>query len=282
MKKKPLSKHIHNAIVISDTHFGCQLALCPPKVVLDNGGTYRQSDLQKKLWKLWNHFWDEWVPDATKGEPYIIVHNGDVIDGVHHNSTTQISQNKTDQSRIAIDVLGPRIAKAEAYFHIRGTEAHVGKSASNEEAIAAALGAVPDEKGNHARWDMWLRMQTALIHFSHHVGTTQSAAYESTAVYKEMIEAYTEAGRWNNEPPDVIVRSHRHRAFETKVPTAKGYGISLVTPCWQLKTPFVWRLPMGRTSLPQIGGILIRAGKEDPIYTRSKVWPIERTPEVSL
>jgi hypothetical protein len=279
-----MKERIRNVIVISDTHSGCQLALCPPVVTLDSGGTYRQSKLQKKVWEMWGFFWGEWVPKVTKGEPYIVVHNGDAIDGKHHDSVTQITQNITDQVSIAIDVLGP-IVKAKncaGYYHIRGTEAHVGKSGQAEEGLARALGATPDEIGNYARWELWMKLNGSLIHFSHHIGTTNAAAYESTAVYKEMIEAYVDAARWRKQPPDVVVRSHRHRAFETRIPTAKGYGISLVTPGWQLKTPFTHRLALGRSSMPQIGGVLIRHGNEDSIFTRSQVWNIDRPKEVTV
>lgn len=278
MNAKNSSSKVKNIIVISDTHCGCQLALMPPEVSLDNGGVFKASSLQLKMWKMWTHFWDEWVPLVTKGEPYYIVNNGDAIDGVHHNSVTQITHNITDQIGIALAVLKPRVdnKKCLGYYHIRGTEAHVGKSAQSEEGLARALGAIPDDKGNHARWEMWLRLKTYLIHFTHHIGTTQSANYESTAVWKEMVEAYTEAGRWLQEPPDMVVRSHRHRQFEIKTATKKGYGMSIVTPAWQLKTPFVYKLGMGRSSQPQMGGYLIRTGDEDGLYTRFKVWDIER------
>ena len=275
---KSKKAQVKNIIVISDTHCGCQLALMPPRVQLDNGGFFIQSAIQAKMWEMWRHFWDEWVPQVTKGEPYYIVHNGDAIDGVHHNSVTQITHNITDQIQIARDILLPEISKKNCigYYHIRGTEAHVGKSASSEEGLARSLGAIPDDKGNHARWEMWLSIHGHLIHFTHHIGTTQSASYESTAVYKELVEAYTEAGRWLNEPPDMVVRSHRHRQFEIKIATKKGYGMSIVTPSWQLKTPFVYKLGMGRSSQPQMGGYLIRTGDEDGLYTRFKVWDIER------
>jgi hypothetical protein len=275
---------IKNIVVISDTHCGCQLALCPPEITLDNGGKYKQSELQAKLWFMWKSFWDDWIPKVTKDEDYIIVHNGDAIDGIHHNSVTQITHNITDQINIARECLEPIISKphCKGYYHIRGTEAHVGKSGQSEEGLAKSLNAIPDTIGNSARWEMFLRMGKALIHFTHHVGTTSSASYESTAVYKELIESYVESGRWDNEAPDVVVRSHRHRQFETRIATDKGYGIGLVTPAWQLKTPFVYRLGLGRSSSPQIGGYVIRTGDEDPIYTRFKVWKIERTPEEQI
>jgi hypothetical protein len=275
---------VRNIICISDSHCGCQLGLCPPKIPLENGGSYRHSRLQSKVWNMWNEFWKEWVPMATEGEDYVVVHNGDAIDGIHHNSVTQITHNIEDQKLIAYEAMKPIVSgkKCKEYFHIRGTEAHVGSSGQHEESLAKALGAIPDENKNYARWDLWLQMNSALVHFTHHIGNTSSAAYESTAVYKELVEAYNEAGRWNNKPPDVIVRSHRHRQMEIRIPTDKGYGISIVTPGWQLRTPFTYRIGLGRSSTPQIGGYLIRCGDEEFIYSRFKIWKLGRTKAVTI
>jgi len=273
---------ISNIIVISDTHCGCGFGLCPPRVKLDNGSTIIYSPLQKKMWQWWKEFWGKWVPMVTKNEPYIVVFNGDAIDGVHHNAKTQITQNFADQIQIAYEVLAPVRDRAEKYYHLRGTESHVGQSGEFEEELARRLNSIPDDQGNYARWELWMKMKKALIHFTHHIGGTGSSSYESTAVYKEMVEAFNEAGRWNEKPPDVIVRSHRHRQFETRVATKNGYGISLVTPAFQLKTPLVYRLPQGKASTPQCGGYLIRAGDEDSIFTRFKVWKIERPAEVRI
>lgn len=227
---------------------------------------------------------------VTKGEPYDLIHNGDALDGVHHGSTNQISHNLATQAQIAYDVMAPRVEKARRYFHIRGTEAHVGKSGAEEERLAQRLGAVPDERGNHARWELFKRLGPALVHYLHHVGTTGSQAYESTALHKELVESYTEAARWGDEPPQVIVRSHRHRYLQTIMETAKGPAIAVVTPAWQLKTPFTYKIPGARLSQPQIGLIVLRVsdtgGKkvtatgESPVRVLSWVRRIERPQEV--
>ena len=270
---------IKNVIVVSDTHCGCRFGLCPNKVRLDEGGWYHSSPLQRVVYKWWKDFWTGWVPEVTKGEPYIIVHNGDILDGDHHHNKTHISNNVNDQINIAIESLYSHVKnpKCKGYFQIRGTEAHSGKSGENEELLAQKLGAVTDDQGNYSRYELWMEIGNALVHFSHHIGTTQSSSYESTAVYKEMVEAFNEAGRWGEKPPDVIVRSHRHRQFETRIGTKTGYGISLVTPGWQLKTPFVYRLSSGRSGTPQMGGYLIRVGDQDSIFTRFKLYKIDRS-----
>jgi hypothetical protein len=269
---------IRNIVVVSDLHCGCRLGLCPSDgVSLDDGGVYIPGRLQQAVWDWWQEFWREWVPQVTRGEPYAVVINGDSIDGVHHGSTTQVSHNMQDQRRIAAAVLEPVANLCDGRFYmVRGTEAHAGKSAVDEESVARDLGAIPNEDGQHARWDLWLEMGERSIHFLHHIGSTGSNAYEATAVGKELTEEYNEAARWGRRRPDCIVRSHRHRHIEIRIPTNLGYGIATVTPGWQLKTPFVWKIPGGRLATPQFGGTLIRLGDEE-LYTRHRVWSIEPT-----
>lgn len=262
-----------NLIVVSDTHCGCRLGLLHPDGIrVDGGGLYKPSDFQLKMYGLWREFWDTWVPDVTRGEPFDLVHNGDAIDGVHHKSTTQISHNLEDQQRIAETVLAPIVAQCKAsggtYYHIRGTEAHVGQSGEYEERLARTLGAKPNDQGQYARFDLWKRVGTALVHLLHHIGTTSSAAHESSAVNAELTASYVEAARWHREPPDFIVRSHRHRSIAVDLNSAKGYAAAIVTPAWQGKTPYVWKIPGARISEPQIGGILIRQGDEEFYYRR--------------
>lgn len=258
-----------NLIIISDLHAGCKLALCPiGGVPLDDGGVYMPSAGQQQLWAWWRELWDVWVPAVTHGEPYAVVMNGDALDGVHHNSVTQISHNLADQAAIADTLLGPVVDACDGrYFHIRGTEAHVGKSGQEEERLAKMLGAVPNESGQYARWELWTRVGEGLVHLLHHVGTTSSSAYEPTAVYKELVEAFVEAGRWRDEPPSIVVRSHRHRCIEIRIPSDAVYSSVFTTPAWQLRTPFAMKTPGARQSQPQIGASLIRQGDEE-LHTR--------------
>lgn len=234
------------------------------------------------MWERWRWFWDEWVPRKTREEPWILAVNGDALDGVHHDSVTQVSHNLGDQARIAEACLKPIITRPEcrAYFHIRGTEAHVGASAQEEERLARTLGAIPNEKGQHARYDLWLKLdhERGLLHLAHHIGTAGSLHYESTALMRELAEAITEAGRWGHQPPDVVIRSHRHRHAEVRLFGQRGFMTVCTTPAWQLKTPFTYKVAGARQAAAQIGGTLVRSGDEDT-YTRHQVWPIQRSRE---
>lgn len=283
MPKRP---PVRTLVVVSDTHCGCRLGLYNPqeKLRLDDGGFYTASEFQEQMWALWREFWDEWVPTVTRGEPYDICHNGDVIEGVHHHATTQVSHNINDQKRIAVAAIRREVERCKktggTYYHIRGTAAHVGQSSIFEDEVAEALGAKPNGQGQFARYDLWKRVgdrNGALVHLLHHIGTTSSAAHESSAVNAELTAEYVEAARWHREPPDFVVRSHRHRSIAVDLNSAKGYAAGIVTPAWQGKTPFAWKVPGARISEPQFGGIVIRQGDEESYYRR-RVFSLDRSP----
>lgn len=283
MPKRQKTGRINNLIVVSDLHCGCRVGLCPADPVpLDDGGEYTPSKLQKIVWGWWIEFWQEWVPDVCHGEPCAVLINGDALDGVHHKATTQVSHNLGDQAEICRRVVRPAIDACEGRLYwIRGTEAHSGASGVDEERLARDLRAIPDADGRHARYEAWVELGNGLVHALHHIGTSGTMHYESTAVLKELAEAYAEAGRWHERPPDVIVRSHRHRHLEVRVPTDLGYGIAFCTPGWQLRTPFAYRIAGARQAAPQIGGSLIRQGDAD-LFTRHRVWTMARTESVKL
>lgn len=278
-------QRINNLIVISDLHTNCRLGLFPKgyKMRLDDGGHYIGSDLQTVVWGWWLDFWNNWVPEVTRGEPFMLAVNGDTIDGgAHHGNTTHISANKTDQGRLAVHILKPVVRRAKRLYVVRGTEVHVGASGCDEEAIAEELGAVPNKVGQYSRWRLRLRVGNALVDLAHHIGTTGSMAYESSAILKELEQIYVDSARWSEEPPDVVVRSHRHTNAEVRIQRRKegaprgSFATSCTTPGWQLKTPFAQRVPGARRTRPQFGGTLVRFGDED-IYTRHYVQSIQET-----
>lgn len=182
-----------------------------------------------------------------------------------------MSANLTIQGRIAVATLKPLISRAVRYYQIRGTEAHTGKSQSAEEALAQTLGAVPNDYGQHARYDLWYELSGKLIHILHHIGVTGSAAYESTAVHKEIIEELAEAARWGDRPPDMIIRAHRHRQIDDGFQGGNGRITSLVLPSWQLKPPHAWKIPGARLSQPQLGGSVVRVGEDGELYAKNYV-----------
>lgn len=273
LSKRP----VNNWVVFSDPHCGSRLGLMDKDgFTPDQGGLVLPSPLQLVVWNWWQEMWNEWVPMATKHEPFGIIFNGDALEGQPHRSTSHISINESDQFKMAKRIFEPLVAMCDGRFKfIRGTEAHVGKSGSSEEVLAQSIGAIPNLEGQFSRFELWQKVGGGLVHLLHHIGTTGSSAYESTAVTSELTSEYVESARWGERRPDIIVRSHRHRCIEVRIPTNTGFATATVTPGWQLKTPFVYRIPGGRIAPPQFGCVLIRHGDRQ-LFTEPWVKHIKR------
>ena len=244
-------------VVFSDTHIGSHSGLCQPQgIKLDNGGMQGQSILQAYTWQCWQHFWDEFVPAVTRRiltKHIIVVANGDVIDGNHHQAVDLVP-NVVTQEQAAVEIMRP-IAQKYRTFMVRGTEAHGGKADQNTESIARQLGCELDESGNNSVWQLWLDVEGVVFQFAHHISTTSSAAYETSAPMRELVSGLVESAQWDQRLPDVMVRSHRHRYIPVSIPRSEGRDIQLiVTPAWQLRTPHVERID--RMRLPHIGGVV--------------------------
>ena len=142
MKRKPKRADQPLLIrVVSDLHAGSTVALCPPKIQLDDGGEYHASKPQLWLWERWQHFWREGEQLRRRLDAHCIdLFNGDMTEGDHHKTTQILSGNPTAQAAVVDAVMKvPLATKPDNIVMIRGTEAHVGPSAAFEERIAKGL-----------------------------------------------------------------------------------------------------------------------------------------------
>jgi len=248
-------------------------------MLLDDGGIYVPSKAQMELSRVWGKFF-EIGKSFKKISKRVLVINGDMVDGAHHFTVALATNNIQSQEAAAIQILSQVTKDYDRVYVTRGTEAHVQPSAQSDERIARAIGAEPEPNtGNRAAWQWWLDVDGIVFNVAHHIGTTSSAAYESSAVMREMVAALVEAGQWQQRVPDVFVRSHRHRFIELGIPSVSGKIRAIVTPAWQLRTPFVERID--RMRMPHIGGInvLIEDGE---CQIKEKIYPFAPTEMVTV
>jgi len=263
--------------VVSDLHVGSSIGLCASKLDLADGGVYQPSKFQQELYKGWIKFIQH--VDKLPADKKVLVVNGDLVDGDHHGTVSIVTNNIEVQEEAAIQLLKPAAKNFDAAYVVRGTEAHTQPGAQSDERIAKGIGASLDEStGQYSRWQLWLDVDGVVFNVAHHIGTTSSAAYESSAVMREMVAALVEAGQWEQRLPDVLIRSHRHRYIKVAIPSARGEIQAAVTPGWQLKTPFVEK--MDRMRVPNIGGLVctVEDGKchiEPKIYPLKKIIPVK-------
>lgn len=263
-------------IAISDLHVGSTKGLCPKVVKTVDQGEYKPNKYQRTLRKYWKHFWGSFVPEVTQGaQKRILVINGDVLDGVHHHTVNIISNSWLVQEEAAVEVLKeiPELCpeKIDETYFIKGTEAHVGPNGESEDRIAEKIGAQPNEMGEYADYQRWFDVDGTVFQFAHHIGVTSSAAYESSAPMREMVAALVEAAQWGAEVPSVIVRSHRHRFIEVPIPSQHGRIRCVITPGWQVRTPFVERID--RMRMPHVGGVVFLVRGEQ-CQVIEKIYPM--------
>jgi len=258
-------------IVISDTHVGSYMGLCPPDGIrLDNGAMMTPNKYQRFLWECWQDLWENWVPKTCKGaKKKILVHNGDAIQGTELRQVDAVPSEQSQKAAF-VEIMKPIIKKFDDFYMVRGTEAHGRTGEQSTEELAQALKTTPEEPtGNHSRSELWLedKENDVITNYSHHIGFTNSAAYESSAPMRELISAEIEAAQWGARLPQVIVRSHRHRYTKVVIPTNRKSDITcVITPSWQLKT--VWSYKADRLRMPHIGAIAI--------ITENGEWEIKR------
>ena len=155
-----------------DLHTNSTVALCPPRVELDDGGVYLQNKQQAWLWARWLEFWQAAADLKTQHNAELVtLLNGELADDNYHNTTQLISKHKGDQAKAALAVMEPVQQVSDRIFATRGSEAHSGLNASMDESLARAIGATPDENGHYARWYFRGVIDGLRIDASHHPGT---------------------------------------------------------------------------------------------------------------
>lgn len=246
--------------VTSDHHAGSTVGLCPPRIELDDGGAYEASKAQNWIWDHWLHYWD-WIEElrSKHSATLYMEFNGDITDGNHHGTTQILSGNSTAQAAVVDECMRVPLALApDKLFFVRGTEAHVGKSAAYEERIALGLQkdgrpVVGDpDTGRASWWHLRAEIEGVRLDFAHH-GRIGSRPWTKPNVTANLAaEIFYEHAASNEPHPHLAIRSHYHRHIDTY----DQHPVRVIqTPAWQLATAFVHRI--APESIADVGGLAI-------------------------
>lgn len=267
----PKSKPIVLACV-SDVHAGGTTALAPDKIVLDDGGEYHASKAQRWLMQCWRQYWERVANrrNELKAELYTVF-NGDAVDGDHHNTSQLASRNPNAQAAIWNAAFAvPLALKPDRIVIVRGTEAHVGNSASAEERIADGLRrdkrpiVVEPDTGASSWWHWRPELQGVKLDITHHgrIGQREHTRASQIVLYAHDIHlSYTKNGE---RPPDLALRGHNHKvadSFDAVKPRV------IATGAWQLGTGYVHKVQPD--SLADIQGVIVKI--HDGAYEVEKV-----------
>lgn len=242
--------------VVSDVHCGSTLAPCPPEGVrLDDGGTYHPSKVQQWLWECWEDYWGKVgaLRDKHKADLWF-VSNGDAVEGDHHGTSQIISRNLEAQNYVRDRVYGvPLALHPKRVFIVRGTEAHVGPSGNQEEALARHMKAEKDpDSGTWSWWHLRLKAHDVLLDFKHHGRTGGRPWTRASALGILASEILQECAEYGAQYPDVAVRAHKH----VRGDSYNNHPVRVIAqPAWQIKTGHGHKVVA--ESLAALGGLSI-------------------------
>lgn len=257
---------------VSDVHAGSTLALCPPSIKLDDGGEYHASKAQRWLWQSWLEYWDrvKSVQHQHKAQLYTVF-NGDLVEGDHHQTSQILSRNPNAQAAVVNAAMAvPLGMKPDRIFIVRGTEAHVGSSASAEERIADGLRRDKrpiegdPETETASWWHLRLDVYKTRIDVTHHGRTGQREHTRASAAVLHAHDIFLAHAKHGDRHPDLALRAHYHKfndsydACPTRVVTSGA---------WQLQTAHVKKV--AADSLADVGGVIVVVTPDG--YTLEKV-----------
>lgn len=230
-KKRPGNRPIKLIVCVADTHFGSTVALLPPGFTTLEGNEIQQNAIQEWLWQCWQRA-NQFIADVAGDDPYALVLNGDLIEGIHHGTKQVWSPEVADHARCAVETLRPLAEKAAKTFAIYGTEIHVGNS---EVSIADSLQAeVNPETGKKAFERLVVDVNGVRHVFRHHIGSTIRRGLAGTQLSVNLAEEQLEAINNGEEIPRVVCVAHRHKYGTYK----DDNGMCIVSPPWQALTRF--------------------------------------------
>ena len=261
---------------ISDLHCGSTVGLLPPRFRTLEDTSVNQNPVQRWLWSCWQDT-QKWIDVTSKGRPYGLVINGDLIEGNHHRTTQIISPDIGDHIEAALQVLRPLVSKAAATFIVRGTECHTGNA---EIAIGRALKCRVNPDNGLPIWDrLTLDVKGIRYVFRHHIGTTMRRGLAATQLSVNLAEEQLEAANADEKIPRVLVCSHRHKYGQYQ----DDGGICVVTPPWQGLTRFAHKVVSQARTTPGLVCFDHTACEQGELpKVRPRLYTSQRTQAVEL
>lgn len=241
--------------IVSDSHCNSTVGLAKPDIKLDDGDRVSAGVLRRWIFNQFEGVLEE--IDKKKRGQLVGVINGDAIELDDKDRSLQlITHNTTEAVQIAVDVFTPFFEMAHSVYVVRGTTAHVGKSAQGEEALARNFdNTVPDPDSNSQTWrSLLLECEGVRLDIMHHPpsnggGRPMNSQSLIARIAADTLFQYANRGKL---PPHFVVRSHLHgyrdsgNSFRTR---------AIITPALSLLTEYAYRIGINESE--PIGAILI-------------------------
>ena len=234
-------------VVLSDMHSGGTTALFPNRFMQFKHINHTPTPKQKTIF---NHFdkCAKAIAERRRGRRMVLIHDGDAIEGWHHNSQEIITANKAEQREIHEELMDHFLRRvgfkksADELYYINGTETHTGE---HENEIAKSMGAKKPPYAGHV-WDhLELKINRRLLWFAHHGKGRGKGPNEGSGLRLFLRDVYYDCLKRSLPPPDMVITGHTHTpTYNTFIVREGGdfrtlHGI--IAPSWQMKTRYAYK-----------------------------------------
>lgn len=232
-------------VCLSDMHSGSSVALFPDKLYKFNlERNHTPTEAQQRIYKHFLRCAVE-AKRLRKGKRMIVVHNGDAIEGFHHQTTQVLTAVMQEQRDLHIYLMrrflthaGFDPALGDKVIYIKGTEIH---TKEGEEKIAFEMGAeyrmAPDFVN--------MEINGRLIWFFHEGAGDSEGQNAGDALRLWLKRRYWDLVNRRRIIPDMIVSGHYHKPIYSTYVQRRDTGFhtmhGMILPSWQMKTRHTWR-----------------------------------------
>jgi predicted phosphodiesterase len=248
--------------IFSDFHSGGSTALFLNREWQDEHQNHRPNERQKQIYKVFEKCM-QYASDSRKGKRLITVHNGDAIEGLHHNSIQVCVLQKASQAEVHIELMDTFLRKAkfdrkagDRLFYVRGTETHV---EDIETEIAKDLSAEKSPDGNYVFDHLEMEINGRLIWLVHHGKKRGAGANEGNALRNWLRDIYWDCKKAGVRPPDLVVSGHTHtptwNAYIARDKSTFHMIHGVVCPSFQAKTRFAYKV--APVEVNEVGAVFI-------------------------
>ena len=243
-------------VALSDLHSGGTTALFPSRFMQFEHTNHTPTDKQKEMFAHFAHC-AEIIAKQRNKKRLIVIVDGDAIDGVHHGSLQIVTQQKTEQRDIHIDLMDFFLRevkfnknKGDKLYYVTGTEIHVN---GNENIIGEDLEA--EKNGELYAFDMLdIEINGRRVWAAHHGTAAGKGANKGNALRNGLKNLYFDCLNEKITPPDLYVTGHVHDPFYETYNQWSGDDIhvlhGIILPSWQQKTRFAYKVaPTARNKI---------------------------------
>jgi hypothetical protein len=246
-------------------HSGGTTALFPPRFWQFQHKNHTPTQQQKALFSHFKKCADH-AAQERKGRRLVIVHDGDAIDGYHHQTEQVVTHNKQEQSEVHIELMdyfmrAAKFGKGDELYYVSGTAVH---TSDVEHDIAKDLGA----KGRSVHDHLELTINKKRLWFAHHGKGRGQGANEGNGLRNFLRNVYHDCKKRETQPPDYIITGHTHTpTWNTYIAREKKdffemHGI--ICPSWQMKTRYGYMV--APVDANEVGAVFLKIDADGTAY----------------